>query len=126
MIYLGFVIVIATISVMRSLRRVRDLQDRRTPLAMPDGWRKPSDAFHDQTWLPLCTSVAVAASRVLNRPLTPKERRAIWRAKTVLLLETVRDEIARSTDPQAVAVLLAQLPQGIDRPDPTGWVSLRG
>jgi hypothetical protein len=85
------------------------------------GRRRPSDDFHDQTWLPLCANLAAAAAERLNRSLTERERRKVWRARSVLVLEVALKEIQASGDGPAVAMLLASLPSGIDRPDPTGW-----
>jgi hypothetical protein len=89
-------------------------------MAAIDG-RKPSDEFHDGTWLPLCERVAALATAKLGRPLAVKERRTIWRSRSVLVLEVALKELESTAVPGAAAALLAQLPAGLDRPDPTGW-----
>lgn len=88
------------------------------------GGRKPADEYHDRTWLPLCTSVADAATPLLGRPLTPKERRSVWRARSALVLEVALKEIRVAESADAIAALLATLPTGMDRPDPTGWCEI--
>jgi hypothetical protein len=120
MIWFGFAAVIFTISVMRSLRRASERRSNHSDFRI-DFDRKPSDDFHDQTWLPLCTRMAQAAVLRLGRPLTEKERRSVWRARSVLALEVALKEIEGARDAQAVAELLTILPTGMNRPDPTGW-----
>ena len=118
--FFGFLLVF---SAFRSLRRLRGLREQRSRnnWSLPSETRKPADDFHDQIWLPLCDRIAAVAGKTLSRALSAKERKAIWRMRSLLALETVGKEIEMSTDPQAVAVLLATLPPGMDRPDPTGW-----
>ncbi len=114
-------VAILAIGWIRAIRRVSLIRSQRIPLAIPVEYRKPSDDFHDQIWLPLCEKVAAAASQRLNRELTEKERRTIWRTRSELTLNVALAEIEQSADPQQVAVLLATLPPGMDRPDPTHW-----
>ena len=119
--FLVLVIVIFSFSVMRGVRRVHELQMNQPPLTLPRGRRKPSDDYHDQVWLPLCKKVADAASSRLSRPLTATERRQIWRSRTSLVLEILLKEIQEAATPQEVWSLLATLPPGMDRPDPSAW-----
>jgi hypothetical protein len=60
----------------------------------------------------------------LNRSLTQIERRKVWRARSALVLEIALKELDAATDQQVVAKLLAALPSGLDRPDPTGWCNM--
>ncbi|MGA2230166.1 MAG: hypothetical protein ABSH22_04505 [Tepidisphaeraceae bacterium] len=107
--------------VIRGFRKAAELRSRRQPLTVTDSQRKPSDEFHDEKWLPLCQSVAEAACQHLNRPLTAQERRAIWCSRAPLILEVSLKEIRLASSAGEVAALLASLPPGMDRPDPTGW-----
>ncbi len=115
------IVAICVISLMRGLRQAGNLRARTSTFKLETNRRRPSDDYHDQVWLPLCNSVAQAATAHLQRPLTEKERRSIWRTRTALTLEVVLKEISAAPDPQAVAVLFATLPPGMDRPDPTDW-----
>ena len=119
--FVALFLAIAVVRLMRSLRDVREAQARRMPIMFDADKRKPADDYHDHTWLPLCTRIAAAASSRLDRPLTAKERRVLWRARSVLVLEVASKEIQTAANPDAVVALLAGLPTGLDRPDPTGW-----
>src|SRR5437763_1033693 len=115
---LPFAVLIVAICAMRLLRGLRqagEIRDRPSTFKCDANVRRPSDDYHDQIWLPLCTSVAHAATAQLQRPLTEKERRSIWRTRTALTLEVVLKEIGATPEPQAVTVLLATLPPGMDR-----------
>ena len=120
--FVALIVAIIVIGVMRGLRQAGELRDSR-PSGFPinPGRRRPSDDYHDQTWLPLCTSVAQAAEAKLHRPLTGNERRRIWRTRTALTLEVVVKEIQATQDRTAISKLLDDLPPGMDRPDPSGW-----
>ncbi|MDB5322938.1 MAG: hypothetical protein JWN40_4569 [Phycisphaerales bacterium] len=117
----ALIIAIIVIGMIRGLRQARELRGRTSDFRFDADKRRPSDDYHDQVWLPLCTSVAQAAAARLNRPLSDKERRKIWRTRTALTLEVVLKEINVTPEPGAVAALIATLPPGMDRPDPTGW-----
>ena len=118
-----FVLILAILMIRaaRGLREAQELRALREPLMLPEDHRRPSDDFHDRVWLPLCQRVEDAAVARLNRPLSEKERRRIWRSRSELVLEVALKEIAEAPSSQHVGVLLATLPTGIDRPDPTGW-----
>jgi hypothetical protein len=77
--------------------------------------------YYDNTWLPLCSSIADAVVSRLHRPLTEKERRAVWRTRLPLTLEVVLKEIQGTSSSEAIAALLERLPPGIDRPDSARW-----
>ena len=117
-------LVVLLFSTMRSMRRVRDLSVDQPPLTEAPDRRRPSDDYHDTVWLPLCTKVAEAASAVLSRPLTEKERCTIWRSRTALVLEILLSELQRVGDAEKAGVLIANLPSGMSRPDPTGWCGM--
>jgi hypothetical protein len=119
--FLSLVVFITAMRVMRSLREVRAARARQTALMVPDDFRKPSDDFHDQTWLPLCNKIANSAIAKLTRPLTCDERRIIWRTRAPLTLEVVWSEIESASTAEQIMELLYSLPPGMDRPDPTGW-----
>jgi hypothetical protein len=119
--FAALAVAIIALSALRSIRRFQDIQCTRQPLGPVPAHRKPSDVYHDETWLPLCERLAEAAAQRLNRPLTASERRAIWRARSELVLQVALSEIQAGTDPQAVSAVLAAMPTGIDRPDPTDW-----
>jgi hypothetical protein len=119
--FVALVVGIVVVRVMRTWRQVATLQASRSPMGPVTEGRKPSDEFHDNTWLPLCERVAALARSKLGRPLTAKERRTIWRSRSVLVLEVALKELESIAVPGAAAALLAQLPAGMDRPDPTGW-----
>ena len=119
--FVALIVAIIVIGLMRGLRQASELRGRSADFGLDVNRRRPSDDYHDQTWLPLCTKVAQAAAARLNRPLTGKERRKIWRTRTALTLEVVEKEITTTEQPGAVAALIATLPPGMDRPDPTGW-----
>jgi hypothetical protein len=108
---------------MRSIRHVREIRDARMAqdAAGAPVRRKPSDDFHDDVWRPLCDRVATAAAARLGRPLTADECRAIWRARSPLILEVAAREIEAGAAPGDVERLLSSLPTGLDRPDPTDW-----
>ena len=112
---------IIAFSVFRSIRRFQEIQATRAPLGPIPAHRRPSDVYHDETWLPMCGRLADTAAQRLSRPLTPNERRAIWRARSELVLQVALSEVQFATDPQAVTDVLAAMPTGIDRPDPTSW-----
>jgi hypothetical protein len=57
----------------------------------------------------------------LGRALNESERRTIWRARTPFALEVVLKEGETAPDAGAVKAILAALPTGLNRPDPTGW-----
>ena len=116
------ILVIFAIMVMRGFRKAAELHSQRQPLTVPDSHRKPVDEFHDRKWLPLCQSIAETACQRLNRPLTSFERRAIWHSRAPLILEVLLNEIRAASSDAEVASLLASLPPGMDRPDPTGWM----
>ena len=118
-----FVFGILVIRFARRMREIREIRHKQTPLSIPLSHRKPSDDFHDQTWLPLCTTVASTLSSKVNRPLTPHERRAIWRSRSPLVLEALLQDLQSAT-PDSAASLLASLPPGMTRPDPTNWCGL--
>jgi hypothetical protein len=99
---------------------VDELRYRQSTFSIP-GRRTPSDEFHDRTWLPLCKSIADAVNNKLNRPLTAVERRKLWRSRSPLILEVGLKEIQAASTADEVNALLAKLPPGMDRPDPTGW-----
>lgn len=119
--FVSFVALISMIRMLRGLREVRELRTRRMPLVLSAEVRRPADDFHDRVWLPLCRRVERAAATRLNRPLSEKERRNIWRSRSPLVLEVALKEIESTDTQQEVAVLLATLPSGMERPDPTGW-----
>ena len=119
--FAALVIAIVVIRVMWGFREVSELRERRGPGIVEGERRRPSDDFHDLTWRPTCERVATMASGRLGRPLNRRERRTLWRARTVLVLEVAEREIEVAGDAEGVAVLLANLPAGMDRPDPTGW-----
>jgi hypothetical protein len=122
--FVALIIAIIVIGLMRGLRQAGELRNRSSSFQIDPGRRRPSDDYHDQTWLPLCTSVAQAAQARLHRPLTDKERRKIWRTRTALTLEVALKEIAATEGPAAIATLLTDLPPGMDRPDPTHWCAV--
>jgi hypothetical protein len=119
----SFVLVIAVIRMLRNMRAVQQLRERRNSLSFVDGesHQRPSDEFREQTWAPLCNSVATAAAAKLRRPLSSKERRLIWRSRTRLVLESILPDIEIASDPATVETLLKSLPSGLNRPDPKGW-----
>jgi hypothetical protein len=119
--FLAFTVGILTV---RFMRRRREADDCRLSSSVPELYserRKPSDDFHDNTWLPLCKRVEEAAVAKLNRPLIEKERRVIWRSRSALVLEVALNEIESADTGDAAIQLLASLPPGMDRPDPTNW-----
>src|SRR2546421_9397496 len=116
-----FAALIVAILVVRIMRRAVNARDLRGFEVTPLDRRRPSDDFHDTTWRPLCEKVAQAISARLGRPLNESERRMIWRARTPLALEVALKEIETARDATAVEQILAVLPTGLDRPDPTGW-----
>jgi hypothetical protein len=119
--FVSLIIVIGVVRTFRSLRELRELRSRDVSQAISPG-RRPSDDFHDLTWLPLCQALADAVAERLNRPLSAAERRTIWRTRTPLILNVVLKEIIAAPSAEEVAALLASLPPGsMDRPDPTGW-----
>jgi hypothetical protein len=77
--------------------------------------------YHNRTWLPLCESVAEAASQKLSRPLTPDERRMVWNSLTKKPLDKLLRALRVVSAPEEVESLLTKLPQGREKPDPTGW-----
>lgn len=95
-----------------------ELSDRHR-WGLPENGRRPWEDFHDRIWLPRCNSLAAAASSRMGRPLTTMERRRIWRARTPLVLSIALDDIERSAQPNSIESIVENLPQGIDRPDPT-------
>jgi hypothetical protein len=119
--FAALIIAILTVSIMRGIRRATELRSREQPLIVSSDHRRPSDDFHDQTWLPLCTKIAQEASARLGRRLTEKERRTIWRGRSPLTLQVAIEELASAPNPDAITLVLAKLPSGMDRPDPTGW-----
>jgi hypothetical protein len=117
----SLIIAITVIRAMRSFRYVSELRARGSAWTVPFTQPKPSDRFHEQVWIPLCEGVSKAAAEKLRRPLTPKERQSIWRSRTPLALEVAIKEIESAHTPEEVSVLLAGIPSGMDRPDPSGW-----
>lgn len=109
------------IRVLRGVRQFQEIRATREPLSLNPSLRKPSDDYRDEIWLPLCERLAEAAANRLNRPLTTKERRAIWRARSELVLEIALSEVQAANHPHAVSDVLAAMPTGIDRPDPSNW-----
>jgi hypothetical protein len=109
------------IRVLRGVRQFQEIQATRDPLGPIPAHRKSSDVYHDERWLPLCERLAEAAAQGLNRPLTRNERRAIWRGRSELVIEIALSEVQAATHPHAVSDVLATMPTGIDRPDPTDW-----
>jgi hypothetical protein len=122
--FVALFVAIAMARMMRGFRDVGKLQSRQTPMMFDSGGRKPADEYHDRIWLPLCTSVADAATTLLGRPLTPKERRSVWRARSALVLEVALKEIRAAQNAHTIAELLARFPTGMDRPDPTKWCEI--
>jgi hypothetical protein len=118
---IALILIIVVFSMMRGIRQAGELHLHRSPLTVPADRRKASDDYHEQVWLPLCEKVADAASSRLGRPLTAKERRTIWRARTELVLDVLLDEVKKAGSPEEVHSLLASLPSGMDRPDSSGW-----
>ena len=119
--FAALAVAIIAFSVFRGVRRFQEIQSTREPLGPIPAHRRPSDVYHDETWLPLCERLADATAQRLNRPLTPSERRAIWRARSELVLQVALSEVQAATDPRTVSDVLAAMPTGIDRPDPTDW-----
>lgn len=120
-LFIAFALPIFVIRLMRTIRHVGELRMQSPPIDSRLRTRRPSDVFHDETWLPLCTRIATAAEARLGRPLTIKERKRIWRSRSPLILQTVLNEIEACADAPPVDALLASLPPGMDRPDPTRW-----
>jgi len=119
--FVVLILIILFFRMMRGLRNASEVASRQTWDAHDLYERRPSDDYHDQTWLPLCEEVADAACARLGRPLSEKERRVIWRSRTALVLEVALKEIPAAADAGAVAAMLRSLPAGVDRPDPTQW-----
>ena len=119
--FAALILAIFVIRIMRGFRRAGELLDKRVPLSVPSEHRRPTDDFHDKTWLPLCERVASIACVRTHRPLTQKERRIIWRARAPVVLEAALQEMEEANGSEAVGALLARLPSGLDRPDPTRW-----
>lgn len=129
LIALPFAGLIAAILTIRILRRFRELDEARRQ-RMEDSFnaprRKPSDDLHDQVWFPLCDRLAQVAAERIGRPLTSQQRKRIWRSRTTTVLEIAMKEVEAARSPEEVAALLTTLPQGVNRPDPTGWCNRTG
>ncbi len=119
--FAALAVAIMVIRALRSVRAIQEIRAARVPLDATPSHRRPSDVYHDETWLPLCERLAEAAAQRLARSLTGNERRAIWRARSELVIDIALSEVQAATDPQAVSDVLAAMPTGIDRPDSTGW-----
>jgi hypothetical protein len=83
----------------------------------------PAQNFHDETWLPLCDRIATAVIERAGRELTLEERRRIWETRAPLILETALKEIEAGND-ASITALIASLPSGLRRPDPTNWMRI--
>ncbi|HYE19155.1 MAG TPA: hypothetical protein VEA69_11960 [Tepidisphaeraceae bacterium] len=120
--FVALLVAIIALRVMRNVRHVSELRSSASAFGFPERGRKPSDDYHDQVWVPVCTRVADAAEARLGRALSARERRAVWRAKSALVLEVALKEIEGAAgDKGVVERLLGELPAGVNRPDPTGW-----
>jgi hypothetical protein len=120
--FAALALAIMVVAIMRSIRRVQDFRSAPGSMATRGIERRtPADDFHDRVWLPLCGRVADAVREKANRPLSEKERRIVWRARSELALNVAIQEIQSARKGEEVAALLASLPTGLDRPDPTGW-----
>jgi hypothetical protein len=126
MLEVGFVAFFAfavSIQVVRIMRRMRSAGTQApTDIDFPDhtGKRTPTNRFHDETWLPLCQRIAEAVQLRAGRELTHAERRRIWETRAPLILETALKEIETGND-ASITALIASLPSGLRRPDPTNW-----
>ena len=119
--FAALIIAIIAVNVLRNVHRISGSANGDWSSPADPAARKPADEFHDQTWLPLCVAVSEAAELRLGRPLSNRERRAIWRARSPLVLEIALQDIQATTTSDSVTALIAALPSGIDRPDPTDW-----
>jgi hypothetical protein len=119
--FIALVVFILLMRLRRGFQEVEAMRARRTALMLPEDHRRPSDDFHDQTWLPLCQSIASDASGKSNRPLTLDEWRTVWRTRSQLILEVAVNEIRAASNSEEVSTLLHTLPPGMNRPDPTAW-----
>ena len=122
LLFATFCVTIMVIRIARTIRNVEKIRSRHAALheLPPELPRRPSDDFHDQTWLPLCGQVAALAAKRLGRGLCEEERRRVWRSRSQLVLEVLLKELETATPGEAGA-LLRNAPSGLDRPDPTGW-----
>jgi hypothetical protein len=118
-----FVAIIAMARMIRAMRKVDELRARQRMEVDTDEpqIRRPSDDYHDAIWLPLCKRAEVAVEARLGRKISQVERLRIWKARTALALEVLIKEAENSAAMGEVAAALANLPSGLDRPDPTGW-----
>ncbi len=77
------------IAVFRGIRKSNNIRHRLIQHAESSPPRRPSDDFHDNTWLPLCTGIATPPRRTHRTPLTEDENRILWKARSPLVLGEV-------------------------------------
>jgi len=119
-VFAAFSISILAVRIMRRMRTVGLEAPTDIDFADRDNKRTPTNKFHDETWLPLCKRVADAVQAHAGRELTQAERQRIWRTRAPLILETALKEIEAGDD-ASITSLIASLPSGLRRPDPTNW-----